>query len=109
MKTLSSSVSDCPAQNMRFITLSATIPNMDDIAEWLGAPEKGILRFGEEFRPVKLEYKVLGFYPAKNDFLFDKTLNYKIFEVVKTHYNRKSTLIVTKESFCFLIKLVLQL
>jgi hypothetical protein len=52
----------------------------------------------EEYRPVKLEYKVLGFYPTKNDFLFDKTLNYKIFEVVKTHYNRKSTLIVNFRS-----------
>ena len=102
MKTLSTSVSDCPAQTMRFIALSATIPNMDDIAEWLGAPSEGVLRFGDEFRPVKLEYKVLGFYPAKNDFLFDKTLNYKIFEVVKTHYNRKSTLIVLSFSLKFL-------
>ena len=32
MKTLSTSLSNCPVQHMRFIALSATIPNIDDIA-----------------------------------------------------------------------------
>ncbi|WVZ74587.1 hypothetical protein U9M48_022751, partial [Paspalum notatum var. saurae] len=47
-----------PLANVRFIAVSATIPNIEDIAEWLRAPPEGIKRFGEEMRPVKLTTKV---------------------------------------------------
>ncbi|KAI5019722.1 hypothetical protein ZWY2020_044610 [Hordeum vulgare] len=40
--------------------------------EWLLAPPEGIKRFEEEMRPVKLTTKVLGYAPAKNDFLFKR-------------------------------------
>ncbi|XP_062106898.1 DExH-box ATP-dependent RNA helicase DExH17 isoform X3 [Humulus lupulus] len=49
----SSSLSD-----VRFLAVSATIPNIEDLAEWLEVPVQGVKRFGEEMRPVKLTTKV---------------------------------------------------
>ncbi|RLM80527.1 hypothetical protein C2845_PM12G11660 [Panicum miliaceum] len=63
-----------PLASVRFVAVSATIPNIEDIAEWLLAPPEGIKRFGEEMRPVKLTTKVFGYAPAKNDFLFERRL-----------------------------------
>ncbi|KAJ0054742.1 hypothetical protein Pint_02772 [Pistacia integerrima] len=62
----------CPLGRVRFLAVSATIPNVEDLAEWLNVPVQGIKRFGEEMRPVKLSTKVFGYAPAKNDFLFEK-------------------------------------
>ncbi|KAM7512476.1 hypothetical protein LguiB_011351 [Lonicera macranthoides] len=47
-----------PLASVRFLAISATIPNIDDLAEWLMVPIQGIKRFGEEMRPVKLTTKV---------------------------------------------------
>ena len=58
--------------HVRFVAVSATIPNVRDIATWLEVPEAGILVFGEEMRPVRLRTIVKGYSPAKNDFLFEK-------------------------------------
>ncbi|CAB1111432.1 unnamed protein product [Ectocarpus sp. CCAP 1310/34] len=41
-----------PASRMRFIALSATLPNADDFGSFLGAE---VFRFGDEFRPVPLQ------------------------------------------------------
>ncbi|KAL9091663.1 MAG: hypothetical protein Q9165_004739 [Trypethelium subeluteriae] len=69
--------------NIRFIALSATVPNSDDVARWLGRgpnhPELPAARetFGEDFRPVKLKKYVAGFPSNGNDFQFDKYLDGK--------------------------------
>ncbi|KAL9366988.1 hypothetical protein Peur_038187 [Populus x canadensis] len=47
-----------PLSCVRFLAVSATIPNIEDLAEWLNVPVQGIKRFGEEMRPVKLTTKV---------------------------------------------------
>eukprot|EP00960_Hanusia_phi_P041540 755037-Hanusia_phi.AAC.1 len=64
---------------LRIIGASASIPNLDDIGSWIGAPVSHVCLFGEEYRPIPLEYKVLG-YPSsgKSEFVFDKNLNFKI-------------------------------
>lgn len=52
--------------DMRFIAVSATVPNIEDVAVWLGAgrlrkSQKSrahmarVLKFGDEFRPVPLQ------------------------------------------------------
>lgn len=46
--------------HVRFLAVSATIPNIEDLAEWLKVPVRGVKRFGEEMRPVKLTTKVFG-------------------------------------------------
>ncbi|KAJ3027621.1 ATP-dependent DNA helicase MER3 [Rhizophlyctis rosea] len=68
-------------KRLRLLALSATVPNIDDIAAWLkepsGAPAETKI-FGEEFRPVQLQKEVLAF-PAnpQKPFAFEHTLNYK--------------------------------
>nr|GMC97314.1 DExH-box ATP-dependent RNA helicase DExH17 isoform X1 [Ipomoea batatas] len=47
-----------PLAHVRFLAVSATIPNINDLAEWLMVPNQGIKKFGEEMRPVKLTTKV---------------------------------------------------
>lgn len=69
--------------NVRFLALSATIPNSSDIATWLGKdPRSQHLpareeRFGEEFRPVKLQKFVYGLSYMGNDFGFEHACDRK--------------------------------
>lgn len=44
-----------PASRMRFIALSATLPNANDFGSFLGAD---VFRFGDEYRPVSLQVRV---------------------------------------------------
>jgi ATP-dependent DNA helicase HFM1/MER3 len=46
---------------LRIVAISATIPNVEDIAEWLGAPPHCILKFDSSYRPITLQVKVLGY------------------------------------------------
>ena len=83
-----------PLGNVRFVACSATVPNLDDVGDWLGAPKpEGRFAFGEEYRPVKLRTTVIGYDPAKNEFMFDKRLNEKLFDVVASHSDGKPTLV----------------
>lgn len=69
--------------NIRFVALSATLPNSEDVAQWLGrdAMRPELLArwetFGEEFRPVQLQKVVYGFSGKANDFSFDNMLEAK--------------------------------
>lgn len=71
-------------QDIRFVALSATVPNSEDIAAWLGRGPGDMHNpaarevFGEEFRPVRLEKHVLGLQASNpNEFAFDQTCNKK--------------------------------
>ncbi|KAL7272695.1 ATP-dependent DNA helicase MER3 [Rhizina undulata] len=91
MKTIGSDV--------RFIALSATVPNASDIASWLGrnahTPDEPAHeeRFGEEFRPVQLQKFVYGYQAAMNDFMFDKTLDKNVLEIIRKHSSGKPIMI----------------
>jgi ATP-dependent DNA helicase HFM1/MER3 len=69
--------------NVRFIALSATIPNSEDIATWLGKNDTlqhlpaHKEHFGEEFRPTKLQKFVYGYPCTGNDFAFDRLMGSK--------------------------------
>nr|XP_032628931.1 probable ATP-dependent DNA helicase HFM1 [Chelonoidis abingdonii] len=102
MKTIQSSlsrISENPATltPMRFVAVSATIPNAEDIAEWLsdGMRPAVCLKIDESHRPVKLRKIVLGFPCSSNqtEFKFDLTLNYKIASVIQTYSEQKPTLV----------------
>ncbi|KAF7115781.1 hypothetical protein CNMCM5793_003421 [Aspergillus hiratsukae] len=75
--------------NVRFVALSATVPNSEDIATWLGkdATNQHIPahreHFGEEFRPVKLQKFVYGYQSHSNDFAFDKLCSSKLADILE--------------------------
>lgn len=84
---------------VRFIALSATIPNSADIASWLGRdhanPNVPAQRevFGEEFRPVKLQKIVHGIETKLADHPFDGYLNSQLWKYIEMHTQRKPMLI----------------
>ncbi|OJD40841.1 dead deah box dna helicase [Diplodia corticola] len=89
--------------DVRFVALSATVPNFEDIATWLGknSTNQDIParkeRFGEEFRPVQLQKHVLGFGGNNpSEFAFDKVLTTKLPGVI-ARYSQKKPIMV----FCF--------
>ncbi|XP_069795276.1 probable ATP-dependent DNA helicase HFM1 isoform X2 [Narcine bancroftii] len=101
MKTVHLAASRSSSQpvdkTLRFVAVSATIPNVEDVAEWLSdRKEPGIsMKIDESHRPVKLRKVVLGF-PCSNsqtEFKFDLSLNYRIASVIQTYSEQKPTLV----------------
>ncbi|KAJ3072433.1 Sec63 [Podochytrium sp. JEL0797] len=83
---------------LRIVAISATAPNIDDIAVWLknsDGRKAEIQIFGEEYRPVQLMKHVIGFPSRMNtsEFQFDKALDYKLAETIARYSNRKPTLV----------------
>ncbi|XP_066257533.1 probable ATP-dependent DNA helicase HFM1 [Euwallacea similis] len=98
MKTATESLKyNYGCDSIRFVALSATIPNIEDIAEWIGpAGTAKSFKFSEEARPVKLTKIVLG-YPfnsqSQSVFKFDMSLSYKISGLISKYSEGKPTLI----------------
>ncbi|CAI5641679.1 unnamed protein product [Oreochromis niloticus] len=83
--------------SMRVVAVSATIPNVSDIADWL-SNENGpatYLDMDESYRPVKLRKVVLGFPCGSNqtEFKFDLSLNYKMANIIQTYSEQKPALV----------------
>lgn len=78
---------------VRFVAVSATIPNAQDLATWLHVPPEGLLVYGEEVRPVKLRTIVKGYQETKNDFFFEKRLNEYLHQVIEDFSKGRPTLI----------------
>lgn len=84
---------------VRLIALSATIPNCEDVADWIGKSsinpyEPAHLEyFGQEFRPVPLVTKVLAFKKGMGDHPFDNFLNGELWRCLEQHTPGKSTLV----------------
>lgn len=91
----------------RIIAVSATIPNADDIAEWIGSrqrsardkPETRKLTpfvFSEDFRPCPLRKEIYGFKPKsinESYYDFEKELTKQIPNIIEEHSMGKATLI----------------
>jgi ATP-dependent DNA helicase HFM1/MER3 len=88
--------------NVRFVALSATIPNSEDVAVWLGRDHctqqlpAHRETFDEAFRPVKLQKYVYGYDAKMNDFAFEKLLDGKLPGLIRKHTQKKPIMI-----FCF--------
>jgi ATP-dependent DNA helicase HFM1/MER3 len=88
--------------DVRFIALSATVPNFGDVAAWLGKNAAEPYEpahhenFGEDFRPVKLKRYVCGYSSNSNDFQFESFLDSKLPEVISKYSERKPIMV-----FCF--------
>ncbi|KAK4058700.1 ATP-dependent DNA helicase MER3 [Microbotryomycetes sp. JL221] len=86
------------ATRTRFVAASATVPNIADVAEWLGEhPESSspakTFSFGDEFRPCLLEKIVIGYPSGKNDFSFSTSLDNKLFDLIRQYSSGKPVLI----------------
>lgn len=86
-------LSNTPSSALRILAISATIPNIEDIAAWLNVPQEHILKFGEELRPIPLEKHVFGYDMNKNIYTFEKNLNYRITPLIRKYSSGKATLI----------------
>ena len=100
--------------NVRFVALSATVPNSEDIARWLGkdptnqhvpAPRE---RFGEEFRPVRLQKHVIGLPYRGNDFGFEAACDPKLPEIIARFSHKKPIMVfcITRNSTVITAKLL---
>ncbi|KAJ3930521.1 MAG: DEAD-domain-containing protein [Lentinula lateritia] len=84
---------------VRFVLVSATIPNIKDIASWIGKDAQHgsaqVYEFGEDYRPCKLIRHVVSFPRSKgqSDFVFSKNLDYKLFQTLQTYSVGKPILI----------------
>lgn len=75
------------------MAVSATIPNAEDIAEWLEVPETGLKVYGEEVRQVQLRTIVKGYAPTKNEFLFERRLNDYVFGIISEYSRGRPALV----------------
>ncbi|WIA13166.1 hypothetical protein OEZ85_006758 [Tetradesmus obliquus] len=82
-----------PLGSVRFVAVSATIPNVADLARWLQVPPQGLRQYGDELRPCKLTTHVKGYNAAKNDFLFERRLNEYVYGIVRDYSNGRPALV----------------
>ncbi|XP_055523767.1 probable ATP-dependent DNA helicase HFM1 [Wyeomyia smithii] len=85
-----------PEEPMRIIALSATIPNVVDLAAWVGEGNtKCYYNIAESRRPIKIEKHVLGFNcdTSTSSYRFDLNLNYKLFDIIRKHSSGRPTLV----------------
>ncbi|SOV07340.1 related to HFM1 - DNA/RNA helicase [Ustilago sp. UG-2017a] len=87
--------------HVRFVAVSATVPNLADVAAWIGSnkhtrpaaaavplkdsPPAEMFQFGEAYRPCQLEKHVYSYPKAKDEFAFQAYLNHKLLELIETH------------------------
>lgn len=76
-------ISSICGKPLRIVALSATMPNISDVAKWAGASENNVQIFDKSYRPVDLETNVCGYYPKDNDFLNKYIRLYKSFDLIK--------------------------
>ncbi|KAI8922947.1 P-loop containing nucleoside triphosphate hydrolase protein [Entophlyctis helioformis] len=85
------------ANALRIVAISATVPNIADVAEWLcnarGEPA-ALQVFGEAYRPVKLVKEVLGYHVSGgNSFVFERSLDSKLMDVICRYSSGKPVLV----------------
>lgn len=84
---------------VRLIALSATIPNCEDVADWIGQSSTNPYEpahlecFGQEFRPVPLEKKIIAYQKKMEDHPFDNFLNGELWKCLELYTPGKSTLV----------------
>lgn len=78
---------------MRIIALSATLPNLADIGEWLGCKHDAIHYFDETFRPVPLTVHTLSMGSMNNSFLFDKSLDDRVGPLILRYSEGRQVLV----------------
>jgi len=69
----------------RFVALSATMPNVEDVASWLDAPPEATFAFGDEYRPVELRTGVKTYSHGENSFADKYRRLYRALDLTEPH------------------------
>ncbi|MEF8884097.1 MAG: DEAD/DEAH box helicase [Haloarculaceae archaeon] len=69
----------------RVVALSATMPNVEDVAEWLDAPPECTFAFGDEYRPVPLHADVRTYSHGENAFADKYRRLYRALDIAEPH------------------------
>ncbi|SDL88105.1 Replicative superfamily II helicase [Halogranum gelatinilyticum] len=69
----------------RIVALSATMPNVEDVAEWLDAPPESTFEFGDEYRPVDLHAGVKTYTHGENSFADKYRRLYRALDLAEPH------------------------
>lgn len=77
----------------RVVALSATLPNISEIGEWLQCSPEATHYFDESFRPVPLTVHVAAYSNCRNPFLFEKNLDSKVLDIIQRFSDGRQTLI----------------
>ena len=70
---------------VRIVALSATMPNVREVAQWIGATEERTFAFDDSYRPVPLKADVFGYNPGKNKFVDKYIRLYKAVSLIEPH------------------------
>ncbi|KAG1756350.1 DEAD-domain-containing protein, partial [Suillus paluster] len=87
--------------DVRFLLVSATVPNIEDVANWIGSNHASsdhpgqIFQFGDEYRPCKLSRFVYSVPKPRgqNDFAYAHTLDARLFSILQKHAIDKPILV----------------
>jgi replicative superfamily II helicase len=69
----------------RIVALSATMPNVDDVAGWLDAVPETTFEFGDEYRPVDLHAGVKTYSHGQNSFADKYRRLYRAIDLAEPH------------------------
>jgi len=69
----------------RLVALSATMPNIDDVAAWLDAPPEATFEFGDDYRPVDLHADVRTYTHGENSFADKYRRLYRALDLAEPH------------------------
>nr|WP_276297254.1 DEAD/DEAH box helicase [Halomicroarcula sp. ZS-22-S1] len=69
----------------RVVALSATMPNIDDVADWLDAPAETTFAFGDDYRPVPLNAEVKTYSHGENAFADKYRRLYRALDLTEPH------------------------
>ena len=69
----------------RIVALSATMPNVDDVARWLDAVPETTFQFGDDYRPVPLESGVRTYTHGDNPFADKYRRLYRALDLAEPH------------------------
>ena len=69
----------------RIVALSATMPNVEDVAEWLDAPPESTFEFGDDYRPVDLHADVKTYTHGENSFADKYRRLYRALDLAEPH------------------------
>ncbi|UPV75750.1 DEAD/DEAH box helicase [Halorussus limi] len=69
----------------RVVALSATMPNVGDVADWLDAPPETTFEFGDDYRPVDLNSGVKTYTHGDNSFADKYRRLYRALDLAEPH------------------------